>query len=128
MYNTIRRSGSHIYTPKLSQLLQRHKIERLNFSHQVMTWDNQWIQIIFSDEKKWNLDGPNGWKNYWHDLRKEKEMFSKRQLGGGSVMSWGYFAYNGVGSITFVSGKMNSQAYQIVLASHLLPNAEFLAG
>lgn len=119
-----------IYREKLAkpQLLQRHKIERLNFSQQVMTWDNQWIQIIFSDEKKWNLDGPDGWKYYWHDLRKEKEIFSKRQLGGGSVMTWGCFAYNGVGSIAFVSGKMNSQAYQSVLASHLLPNAEFLAG
>ncbi|GBM37290.1 Transposable element Tc3 transposase [Araneus ventricosus] len=40
----------------------------------------------------------------------------------------GCFAYNGVGSIAFVSGKMNSQACQSVLASHLLPNAEFLPG
>lgn len=34
MNNIIRRSGSYIYTAKLTkpQLLQRHKIERLNFS------------------------------------------------------------------------------------------------
>ncbi len=42
-------------------------------------------------------------------------------------MTWGRFAYNGVGSIAFVSGKINSEAYQSDLASHLLPNAEFLA-
>ncbi|GBN46799.1 hypothetical protein AVEN_112171-1 [Araneus ventricosus] len=46
MYNTIRRSGSYIYTAKLAKplLLQRHKVERLNFRQQVMTWDNQWIK------------------------------------------------------------------------------------
>ncbi|GBM85415.1 Transposable element Tc3 transposase [Araneus ventricosus] len=38
------------------------------------------------------------------------------------------FAYIGVGSVAFVSGKMNSQANQSVLPSHLLSNAEFLAG
>ncbi|GBM02370.1 Transposable element Tc3 transposase [Araneus ventricosus] len=42
-------------------------------------------------------------------------------------MTWGCFAYNGASSIAFVSGKMNSQAYQSALASHLSPNAEFLA-
>ncbi|GBL78602.1 hypothetical protein AVEN_65193-1 [Araneus ventricosus] len=42
-------------------------------------------------------------------------------------MTWGCFAYNGVGSIAFVSGKMNSQAYQSAFSSHLLLNAEFLA-
>jgi hypothetical protein len=129
IYNTIRRSGSYIYTAKLAkpQLLQRHKIQRLNFSQQVMSRYNQWIQIIFSDEKKWNLDGPDGWKYYWHDFSKEKEIFSRRQFSGGSMMTCGCFAYNGVGSIAFVSGKMNSEAYQNVLASHLLPNVEFLA-
>ncbi len=69
----------------------------------------------------------NGWKYYWHDLRNEKEIFSRCQFSVGSVI-WGCFTYNGVGSVAFVSSKMNSEAYQSVLASHLLPNAEFLAG
>ena len=130
IYNTIRKSGRFMYTAKWAkpQLLQEHKIQRLNFGHQVMSWDNQWLEVIFSDEKKWNLDGPDGWKCYWHDLRREKAIFSKRQCGGGSVMTWGCFSYNGVGSIAFFSGRMNSQVYQSILESHLLPNAECLAG
>ena len=39
----------------------------------------------------------------------------------------GCLAYNDVGLIAFVSGKMNSQTYQLVLGSHLLSNPEFLA-
>ena len=74
------------------------------------------------------MDEFDGQKHYSHDLRKEKEVFSKRQLGGGSVMSWRNFACIDMGSILFVSGKINSQSYQRILKSHLLPNAGFLAG
>ena len=43
-------------------------------------------------------------------------------------MSWRNFACIDMGSILFVSGKINSQSYQRILKSHLLPNAGFLAG
>ncbi|KAG2884322.1 hypothetical protein PC116_g16421 [Phytophthora cactorum] len=42
-----------------------------------------WDRVIFSDEKKLNLDGPDGMKYYWHDLWTEKETFFSRQNGGG---------------------------------------------
>ena len=51
------------------------------------------------------MDGPDGWKYYWHDLTKNKEILSKHQLGEGSVMTWRCFAYNGVGSVALVSKK-----------------------
>ncbi|CAF1424578.1 unnamed protein product, partial [Rotaria sp. Silwood1] len=50
-----------------------------------MTWNNKWNKVIWSDEKKFNLDGPDSFSYYWHDLLKE-EIFSTRVQGGGSVM------------------------------------------
>lgn len=40
---------------------------------------NQWRQINFSDEKRFNLNGPDGFAYHWHDLRTEENNFRKRQ-------------------------------------------------
>lgn len=71
---------------KKPPLTEKHKMERLLFAEQHVTWEKKWHQVIFSDEKKFNLDGPDGYKCYYHDLRKEEKILSRRQMGGGSVM------------------------------------------
>ena len=55
------------------------------------TSDDTWARTFFSDEKKWNLDGPDGLKYYWHCLRNDPKVAFSRQNGGGSVMVWGAF-------------------------------------
>uniref|UniRef100_A0A8R1ICI9 Tc1-like transposase DDE domain-containing protein n=1 Tax=Caenorhabditis japonica TaxID=281687 RepID=A0A8R1ICI9_CAEJA len=102
--------------PRLTDL---HKVRRLEFARSNMA--TNWNEIIFSDEKKFNLDGPDGYKSYWHDLRKDKLFFSKRNFGGGSVMVWGAFSVAGLLDLAFVSTRMNSSEYQDVLQGHLLP-------
>ena len=82
------------------------------------------FQIIWSDEKKFNLDGCDGQRSYWHDIRKEPMYFSKRNYGGGSLMIWGAFCGNRKVGLAFVSCRMDSTEYQEVLSSHLLPFLE----
>ena len=98
------------------------------FAKDKMTWKDEWISVIFSDEKTFNLDGPGGLKSYWHDLRTEKKIFSKRNFGGGTVMVWGAFNFNGVLPIVKISSSMNSSNYVQVLHENLIPNAEKYAG
>ena len=44
------------------------------------------LQVIFSDEKKFNLDGSDGLASYWRDLGKEPCYFLRRGFAGGSGM------------------------------------------
>ncbi|KAE9192277.1 hypothetical protein PF005_g18520 [Phytophthora fragariae] len=52
-----------------------------------MEWAKE--HILNPDEKKFNLDGPDGFKYYWRDMRQPAQSFVRRQNGGGSVMVWG---------------------------------------
>ncbi|KAM8712364.1 hypothetical protein ACLKA7_012821 [Drosophila subpalustris] len=107
---------------KAPHLLPRHKEARLKFAEDHLSTD--WNTIIFSDEKKWNLDGPDGSRWYWRDLRKDPIYFSKRNFGGGSVMVWGAFTSKATLELQFTSSRMNSKEYIGVLECSLLPYIE----
>ena len=73
---------------KFSLLTKSHKDLRLKWAKDHMTWNEAWHNAICSSEKKFNLDGHDGFPYYWHDLRKEEEIFSTRPQDGGSAMIW----------------------------------------
>ena len=84
----------------------------MEFSKKYQTWVKEWQKVIFSDEKKFNLDGPDGLHYHWHDLRTAPEILSKRYGGGQSVMMWASFAGNQKLPIQILQGKINSEKYQ----------------
>lgn len=52
-----------------------------------MIWTlSQWNCVLFSDEKRFCLDGPDLLHSYWHDLRKDPAVIWRRKRGGGGVM------------------------------------------
>jgi len=81
---------------------------------------SDWRVFIFSDEKKFNLDGPDGNRYYWHDLRKEPSVFSKRHSGGGSIMIWSTISYTDQGPVVEVKGRMKGPDYVKMLDEHLV--------
>ena len=68
-----------------------------------MLWKSEYERVIFSDEKNFKLDGPDGFSYCWYDLPKEAEAFSKRQQGGGSLIVWAAFGFHGKVNIAFPS-------------------------
>ena len=102
-------------------LTAEHKSARLEFAEMHHFWNAEWSDVLFSDEKKFNLDGPDGFQYYWHDLRKEKLYFSRRVQGGGSVMVWACFCEHFKSDIVFITTRMKSVDYVNMLSEHLLP-------
>jgi transposase len=125
--NTIRRVLKNAPNIKFKKMRTKpplkkiHKQSRMDWAKSKMNWSDEWKRVIWSDEKKFNLDGPDGFAKYWHDLRKKELFFSKRHTGGGSVMIWACFNFQGKSTLAFVSGNQNQYEYQRHLNDHLLP-------
>lgn len=105
--------------PKRKPKLSPTNIEgRKKFALEHIYWKYKWRKLIFSDEKKFNLDGPDGFSYYWHDLRTEEKIFGKRQSGGGSVMVWGAIGYLKKRPLSFISTRMDAKQYQEMVGLH----------
>ncbi|KAG3071247.1 hypothetical protein PI124_g16695 [Phytophthora idaei] len=87
-----------------------------------------WHSIIFSDEKKWNLDGPDGLQNYWRDIRRPPRQTKRHQAGGGSAMVWAGFSAAGKTKLAVLHGKQNSDDYVYTVSEYLLPFAHLHHG
>lgn len=93
------------------RLLPRHKSARMNFAEKYQFWDDEWSNVVFSDEKKFNLDGPDGFSKCWQDIRQQRPTKEKRNFGGGTVMIWAAFSVHGKTPLCFISTRMNSEKY-----------------
>lgn len=102
-------------------LKPHHKVDRIEWGRKHMSWDVEWTNVIFSDEKKFNLDGPDGFSHYWHDLRTEQKFRFSRNFGGGTLMVWAAFAMNGKTPLMKITTRMNSDKYTELMEEALLP-------
>ena len=100
---------------KVPYLKEHHKSARINFAKMILTeGPDFWSKIVFSDEKRFCLNGPDGYRHYWHDIREPVEYFNLEKFSKG-IMVWGAISMNGERSLQFVEGKINSQKYQNIL-------------
>jgi transposase len=103
------------------QLKKVHIDARLQWARIHKSWTYEWKKVLFTDEKKFNLDGPDGMKYYWHDKRKKKETFPRRVAGGGGVMVWAGISFFWKTDLAIIPGRMDSKKYQNILDEHLMP-------
>lgn len=106
---------------KVPWMTESHVKERIQWAKDHMMWTSEWKMVIFSDEKKFNLDGPDGLMCCWHDVRRKKYEYRRRSFGGGSVMVWGAIHAGGKSRLAVLEGKQNAESYIRTLGSFLLP-------
>lgn len=107
---------------KEPKLTPRHIEDRLVWSKFYSMYNqHQWARVVFSDEKRFCPDGPDGYKYYWRDLRKDKTISMSRRKGGGGLMMWGGISFYGTTSQAVMIGTQNSFDYTKILENNLLP-------
>ena len=104
-------------------LTERHKAQRVDFALEYANPKYDWTKWIFSDEKKFNLDGPDGYRYYWHDLKSESnvKIYSKDHNYRKSVMIWGAISKQGVSKLVEVKPKTKALDYIQILEEGLIP-------
>ena len=118
--NILKRAGLKNYVKVKKPRLNRVQIKkRLIFArvHREHTLD-YWKNVMFTDESKFNLYGPDGNKRVWRrpgSTLQDHHIRKVIKFGGGNMMVWGAICHNGVGKLVFVNGKMDSEQYQSIL-------------
>jgi len=108
-----KRMTSKIYLSKM------HKEKRIDIINGWITENHPWEKTVFSDEKRFSLDGPDDWRTYV--TKNEEFTRQQRQCGGGSIMVWLMALPNGLLSYQIIPGKFNSNAYIELLKSSVVP-------
>ena len=80
-----------IHRPRLTM---NHKENRLEYARQYQTMiAKEWQKVVFSNEKKFNFDGLDGFRKFWHAKNFPVENYSTRQSGGGFLMIEGWASH-----------------------------------
>lgn len=95
-------------------LTRSHRERRVELCRKWLSSGHRWDLTVFTDEKKFNLDGPDSWSTYADEGR---QLFrNKRQMGGGSVMVWAMLMPNGAIHIERLVGKIDAEKFSAMLA------------
>jgi hypothetical protein len=114
---------------KRNQLSKRHKTMRIAWAQEHKARRRlRWEDVIFVDEKKWSLDGPDGSSSHWHLKSSGPRHRYKRHTGGGKIMVFGGFSSRGVTKLYKFESNMKSLNYIKALETTLLPSARKLGG
>ena len=74
----------------------KHKERCLKYAHRYQTMSaEEWRKVVFSDVKKFNLDGPDGFQKYWQAKHFPEENHLTSHWEGGSLMISGAFSSSG---------------------------------
>ena len=122
---SLNRSGLRAYVRRKKPFLSlAHRRQRLAFAKRHPHWTNdQWKQVIWSDETKINYFGSDGRPLSWKRKRsdhKGDQIRPTMKFGGGSLMFWGCFTARGFGLACRIHGNLDSELFIAILEDEFL--------
>ena len=106
-------------------LSKKNQEIRVNFARDHVAWIDDWQRVIFSDEKKWNLTGPDGWARMWVQTGRNTNMAQFSQMMK-SIMVWGAISASGPLVLVLMKGKYDSRKYIEMIDTNLFSAADSL--
>jgi len=100
-------------------LTKTYKEKRFEMAKQWISINHDWSKTIFSDEKRFSLDGPDNWKTYV--CKTETIERDRRQCKKGGFMVWLMVIPNELLSHKFIEGKFCSKDYIDLLRLSIIP-------
>lgn len=101
-----------------------NKLKRWGWAKSKKDWVDEWENIIWSDESRFEVFKGDGKRYVW---RNSKEKYNPKCLiptfksGQESVMIWGCFTKNKLGPLVRLEGRITANIYIEMLENHLLP-------
>ena len=110
-------------------LTPRHRTIRRAFATNHHGWTlQQWRNVIWSDESRYQLFHADGRHRVWrtpHEAMDPACQVGTVQAGGLSVMVWGAFSWHGMGPLVVLDATLTGQRYLQLLGDHLHPFVMF---
>jgi hypothetical protein len=109
----------YLNSKKEIRFTEAHKAARLEICKKWLIEGVASKNIIFTDEKRFNLDGPDNQMSW--QRQKKRRMKQMRQQGGGGIMIWGMLLPSGELAYTEVRGTINAVKYINLLKVYAIP-------
>ena len=78
-----------------------------------------WNCVVFSDEKKFSIDGPDNMSSYTRQGHRRQQIRAHSK--GGSIMMWAMSLPVGVIFAKRIYGRQTSEHYKAILSSYAVP-------
>lgn len=108
---------------------ENNRQKRLKWCRERKFWNEEWDNIIWSDESRYLLFENDGQQWVWREPHEKYDvdcLVPTVKSGNNGVMIWGCFVKNKLGPLVVLDGKITGEVYKNLLDSHLLPFIESL--
>lgn len=92
---------------------------RKSFCIKVIRDNLDWKHVIFTDEARFSLSGPDNFRTWTGDGFEQHRV--TKNMGRGGVMVWGFISYEGRFNVWRISSRLNAEKYSEFIVEKFLP-------